>query len=192
MIWNRLNIQVLCLIFTLLVFAAPASAKGWRLLVAKYSVLCYQTDEDLETFNKEIDFGGDGGGFLFFGGSSNEGPAMQKEVRRKLDRLVEKVQLILDMRKPFPRVRIELHPNAESLQQAYFRLYKKKKEIRAWFTFKRNTIYLNAEDIFSGMVAHELAHCVVDHYLSVRPPRATAEILARFVDQHLYEEAKTY
>ncbi|MEH0019750.1 MAG: hypothetical protein V6Z89_08855 [Desulfobacter sp.] len=42
------------------------------------------------------------------------------------------------------------------------------------------------------MLAHEIAHAVVDHYLDVRPPRATAEILARYVDAHLNEEAKVY
>jgi hypothetical protein len=35
------------------------------------------------------------------------------------------------------------------------------------------------------MLAHEMAHCVIDHYLLIRPPMATAEILARYVDSHL-------
>jgi hypothetical protein len=32
-----------------------------------------------------------------------------------------------------------------------------------------------------------LAHFIIDHYLLVRPPAATAEILARYVDSHLKE-----
>ena len=51
---------------------------------------------------------------------------------------------------------------------------------------------MNARDLSAGMLAHECAHAIVDHYLAVRPPRATAEILARYVDGHLYQEAKTY
>ena len=38
-----------------------------------------------------------------------------------------------------------------------------------------------------GMLAHEMAHSIIDHYLTVRPPKRSAEILARFVDKHLAE-----
>ena len=34
-------------------------------------------------------------------------------------------------------------------------------------------------------MAHEIAHAIIDHYLLIRPPRATAEILAHYVDEHL-------
>jgi len=42
------------------------------------------------------------------------------------------------------------------------------------------------------MLAHEIAHAIIDNYLSVRPPRATAEILARYVGKHLNKKAKVY
>jgi len=58
--------------------------------------------------------------------------------------------------------------------------------------FEFNTIYLNVQDLFSEMLAHELAHAIVDNHLSVRPPRATAEILARYVGKHLNKKAKVY
>jgi hypothetical protein len=32
-----------------------------------------------------------------------------------------------------------------------------------------------------------MAHSIIDNYLLVRPPKATAEILARYVDSHLIE-----
>ena len=41
------------------------------------------------------------------------------------------------------------------------------------------------QDVHAGMLAHELAHAIIDHYLTVRPPAQTAEILARYVDSHL-------
>ena len=36
-----------------------------------------------------------------------------------------------------------------------------------------------------GMLAHEMAHAIIDDFLQVRPPMASAEILARYVDAHL-------
>jgi hypothetical protein len=40
-------------------------------------------------------------------------------------------------------------------------------------------------DLHEGMLAHEMAHCIIDYFLLVRPPVASAEILARYVDEHL-------
>ncbi|MCG8563697.1 MAG: hypothetical protein MI747_01295 [Desulfobacterales bacterium] len=180
------------LVILSMVAASPALARPWTLLPAKYTILRYQRDADLAAFNRAIDFGGQSQGFLFFQGAEETGEGLDREVRQKLNRMVEKVQLILDMRKPFPRVFINLYSNAEDLHWAYFQIYGTRKELRAWYTFQHNTIYINVLDLHSGMLAHELAHAVVDHYLGVRPPRATAEILARYVDQHLESEAKIY
>ena len=71
-------------------------------------------------------------------------------------------------------------------------IYKKKREYRAWYIFEYNTIYLNVQDLHSEMFAHEMAHAIIDNYLAVRPPRATAEILARYVGKHLNKKAKVY
>ena len=37
-----------------------------------------------------------------------------------------------------------------------------------------------------GILAHEMAHAVIDHYFGVKPPKATAEILAQYVDAHIH------
>ena len=42
------------------------------------------------------------------------------------------------------------------------------------------------------MLAHEMAHAIIDNFMKLRLPRATAEILARYVDAHLLEEVKQY
>jgi hypothetical protein len=51
---------------------------------------------------------------------------------------------------------------------------------------------MNVNDLHEGMLAHELAHAIVDHYLLVRPPRPTAEIIARYVDSHLKKKTPSY
>lgn len=48
------------------------------------------------------------------------------------------------------------------------------------------------QDVHEGRLAHELGHAVIGHYLSVRPPCATAEITAKYVDKHLFEELRKY
>ncbi|MFC1867599.1 hypothetical protein ACFL0H_05635 [Thermodesulfobacteriota bacterium] len=48
-------------------------------------------------------------------------------------------------------------------------------------------MYITIEDLHEGMLAHEIAHSIIDHYLTVRPPSESAEILARYVDSHLHK-----
>jgi hypothetical protein len=46
---------------------------------------------------------------------------------------------------------------------------------------------VNADDLTEGILAHEMAHSIIDHFLVIRPPKAATEILARYVDRHLFE-----
>ena len=112
---------------------------------------------------------------------------LQKQISEKVDLLFERVQEILDMHKKMPRVAIMIYPGKKQLRQVYEEIYQEKCRIRAWYRFKNNTIYLTVADLQVGMLAHELAHAIIDHYLIVKPPAATAEILARYVDSHLQQ-----
>ena len=41
------------------------------------------------------------------------------------------------------------------------------------------------QDISDSVMAHEMAHAVIDNYFNVIPPEKTAELLATYVDSHL-------
>lgn len=122
-------------------------------------------------------------GLFGFTGSENFSEALPK----KMDALYERVQQILDMRKKMKKVSIHVYPNKEQLHAAFREIFNAPCPVRAWYAHEHNTIYLNAKDVHEGIVAHEMAHAVIDHYLLVRPPKATAEILARYVDAHLFK-----
>jgi hypothetical protein len=170
--------------------SSPALAVQWETLKTKYLTLYYHSDKDLDTFDKKIKPVEKMSRFSSFSsGNFYEGP--RGDLAKKVDTLVEKVQLILDMRKPI-KINVRIYPDKAALKRAYFRIYKNKKDLRAWYIFEYNTVYLQVGDLFSGMFAHEVAHAIVDHYLDVRPPRATSEILARYVDAHLNKEATVY
>ena len=189
MLQRVLTAYALICIFVLAA-ASPAWAVQWKTVKTKYLNLHYQSERDLKTFDKKIKPVERLNSFSSFAsGDFYKGP--HGDLAKKVDLLVEKVQLILDMRKPI-KINVRIYPDKEALKKAYYQIYKKYKDLRAWYLFEYNTIYLQAGDLFSGMLAHEVAHAVVDHYLAVRPPRATAEILARYVDAHLNKEAKVY
>lgn len=143
-----------------------AGSGQWQALKTRYLNLYFQTLADLETFDQKIApvrYSARFSGFT----SGSQGP--HGPLADKVDGLVEKVQLILDMHKPI-RIDIRIYPEKKALQDHYFSVYKKRRNIRAWYVFEENTIYLSVEDLFSGMLAHEIAHAIIDHFLAVRPP----------------------
>lgn len=167
------------------VWTGRTDAKDWQSLTTKHTILQFLSDEDLIEFDSQIDYGPGGGlGSLF--GSSDEKNNREKLVQ-KIDTLFKRVQEILDMRKFIRRVTINIYPDNDALQTAYREEVRGNAQLRAWYLFEKHTIYLQIDDINEGMLAHELAHAIIDNFLQVRPPAASAEILARYVDAHLFD-----
>ena len=147
--------------------------------------------KDLEQFDARVEYSPGEGGVKWMFSDSDPTDSAGK-LARKVDALFERVQEILDMRKKMKRVKINLYPDKRQLAAAYQRLFKKTCGVRSWYLYEFKTIYSNISDIHAGMLAHEMGHHIVDHYLIIRPPRATAEILARYVDKHLHDEVRKY
>lgn len=157
---------------------------------SKYLRLFFNNREDVERFSEKIDFsGGNSLGSIFSRSTSQD---LENQLIVKLDALFEKVQLILDMRKSMAKIRVNVYSNGDQLAEAFQLIYQRKGNVRGWYVYEYNTVYLNVMDVHEGMLAHELAHAIIDHFFAVRPPRATAEILATYVDKHLFDEAKKY
>ena len=157
---------------------------NWKKLETRYTIVQYPSIEKLEQFHKSIHFG-DG----WWATSSSFTQLSVEENRKisemKIDAIFKRVQEILDMNKKFKKVIIILYPDKAALEEAYMKTYKKKSPFKAWYEYKTNTISLNVDDCYEGMLAHEMAHSIIDNFLKIRPPKNTAEILARYVDTHL-------
>jgi hypothetical protein len=165
---------------------APSSDIDWQTIETKHAIVHYQSQDDLNEFNKKIRYRGRHSrlsGFFSSSGSND----LEETVSKKVDALFERAQQILDMRKKIDKVTINIYHNKEELHKTYERIYRKPCRIRAWYEYRFHTIFICLDDIYDGMLAHEMAHGIIDHYLKVRPPSATAEILARYVDSHLRE-----
>jgi len=96
-------------------------------------------------------------------------------VKARIDRLVEMVLSILDMRPKDFKVSIEIKPEYKSGDIAKYK-------------HSRKTITVYADRVTDGVLAHEIAHAVICAYFPSRPPRKTQEILAQYVDRHLWED----
>lgn len=174
-------------IFTGFPCVCPCSADSsqiWQSLETEHTIVTYQSDEDLVLFHKSVDYGP---------GEWNKNPLISdisiSEIKKmlywKVDAIFRRAQEILDMKKKFKKVNVLIYPDEKSLGQAYTDVYKGQCNLRAWYRYRTNSVYLNVQDVHAGMLAHELAHGIIDHFLLVKPPSNTAEILARYVDAHL-------
>lgn len=166
------------------------SAEAKYTVETQHTTLMFNSREDMTKFKRAIRFGSANSLSSLWGANTSQNA--EAELARKVDLLFEKVQRILDMRKKMRKVRVRVYSNANELREAFEKIYKKKCTVRGWYIYEFNTVFLNVKDVHEGMLAHELGHAIIDHYLEVRPPRATAEILAKYVDMHLHDEVKTY
>ncbi len=168
------------------VYANVTEDSSWHQLETRHTIIHYQSIGDLKQFDRKISYHTGKWGVLstIFGSNSN---APHDKVRKKVDGIFEKIQHLLGMRKRMDKVHIYICRNKKQLQDNYYRIFDKPGRFRAWYAHSFNAVYVNHRDLDEGMLSHELTHAIVDHYLLVRPPRASAEILARYVDLHLFD-----
>ena len=164
--------------------AGETTATHWQALESRYTIILYQSADDLARLDRHLKYDAVRRGLKGLFATGNTG-SLTATVPAKVDALFERVQEILDMGRAMQKPTIFIHPDRHRLHEAYRQLYNRPCRIRAWYQFSTNGIYLNVRDLHEGMLAHEMAHAIIDHYLLVRPPAATAEILARYVDSHL-------
>ncbi len=158
------------------------SGVKWQTANGQNAVILYQDTEDLVNFNSKIKYPA----------QSAKQPdilkAPARAVTEKVDVLFERAQDLLGMHGFVNQIKIRLYKDRGQLEKAYYDIYKAKNNVRAWYTHKELTVYIQLEDLHEGMLAHELAHAVIDHFLMVPPPPETAEILARYVDRKLHAD----
>jgi hypothetical protein len=188
----KVNLKTLFLILALLpavphpsVFGETSGETCWKYIESQYTIIKCETMKGLERFDDNIDFSpGEWGLKSLFSFSASKDPIVS--IKKKVDALFERVQEILDMHIRMKKIFIVIYPNKNRFHEVRKKMVGENFGFRAWYIFEHNTIYINAHDIHEGILAHEMAHAIIDHYLTIRPPKATAEILARYVDKHLY------
>jgi len=93
----------------------------------------------------------------------------------RIDRLVDRVQAILDMHPENLRITINLYP-------------KYKKGLIASYLSDSDSIRVFADKVTDGILAHEISHAVICNYFDPPPPYKMQEIIAQYVDKHLWED----
>jgi len=147
---------------------------------SRYATLSYPNKQVLQEFNENLRL------------NRKLNYAMRKnvvtvadEVLAKLDIIIDKVQIVLDMFPDFYHVRVVLLPDDSDVSRIYKKKYGKRANHIAYYSLSEKTIYVSVDDTNLRVVAHELGHSVVDHYFKVRPPYNIHELMAQFAEKHV-------
>jgi len=149
-------------------------------LKTQYTTLVYEKDELLRDFNHAVSLGS-----LNHLLRSRKSITADDEIKNKIDVLIERIQTVLDMHPRELKFRIVLLATDTEVQKIYRSKYGANADFIAFYSQRDKTIYLSVSDIRLGVLAHELAHMIIDHYFGVPPPVKIHEVLAQFVEEHL-------
>ncbi len=108
-----------------------------------------------------------------------------------LNGLRERVQFVLDLPPSRMKIRIKLHEDVKELSEAYAkRRGEGSKYNKALAFYERNTktIHLQTENLRTEILAHEMAHAVIDHYVLIQMPRGIGELLSQHVQKEIVKE----
>lgn len=145
----------------------------------QYVTIHYSEDSDIATFTRNI-----GRGLQFFGESQEKNPMLAKN---RVDAIVERVEQILDMYPSNLHFKIYIYPAYKDLSLKYLGMGSFGKSPIAFYNHKTRAIYLSLSDTTDGVLAHEIGHAVINFFFPVPPPARMQEILAQYVDKHLWE-----
>ncbi|OGX27452.1 MAG: hypothetical protein A3F87_03900 [Omnitrophica WOR_2 bacterium RIFCSPLOWO2_12_FULL_51_24] len=182
------------LLFLLLFSAATASAaivsenqfsdgNDWLSVNSLYCTIFFKDSVDLAMVNKKIDT------YKIDYGLTEKPPRAGDEtgdeIAYKFDLIFFKVQEILDMRPKDLRLNVRIYKGQDDLNRVYVGIFDQDNKFIAYYVFKINTLFASEEKISANVLAHEIAHCVIDHYFSVIPPTKVAEMIAQYADVHI-------
>ncbi|TKB06552.1 hypothetical protein [Desulforhopalus sp. IMCC35007] len=176
---NRRTISIL--LFFLLVLLIPPGAQAE--LQSRYVTLRYSNQQLLRDFNDELVLGRKLGYYL----KNKQIVTVQDEVLAKLDVIIEKAEVVLDMFPANFRITVVLLPDRRAVGAMYKTKYGKTANHIAYYSLKEKTIYISVDDTKLRVIAHEIGHSIVDHYFQVRPPYNIHELLAQFTEKHIVD-----
>ncbi len=181
------RLGVLLLAGGILLAGTPAWARdledspGSRRVESRYCTLWINSEIDIKSVSRKINVRGISRLKL------PKGTSPETELAAKCDILFERAEEILDMYPPGIHVTLKVTASHDTITQAHEAQYAAGTDAVAIYLVESNTIYAWAKEISESVLIHEMAHCVLDHYFQVRPPRKIEELLAMHVDAQMRE-----
>jgi len=164
---------------------AAEAAAGSGYVPSRYALVSFSPDVDLRRVNgrvrislrdTELDIP------RLPGGST-----VEQQLGDKLDRIIMKVQKILDM---YPRgmlLAVQFVRTSAEVEARYCRNNGQclPGVLPAYYDISSRTVLVSEQGVTAGILSHELAHVVVSAYFGMKPPRGVDELMAQYAETHL-------
>ena len=180
---------VFILLIVLLMCAAMdaySQEKDWGVFSSRFCTVFYESEVDLKSVNRYVN--------LSFSDFYNPRHfreeadlSIEGVLAGKFDAVFNRIEEILDMYPSRIHVTINIYKTRDALDAAYEEIFGEPNEARSFYIYKTNTIYTVEDTINENILAHEMTHCIIDHYFVILPPRKIQEMLAAYADVHLEE-----
>jgi len=153
------------IVFSLLFYCPfKAWAQFDKALNTQYTTVYFSQDNDLEDFLWRL------------GGKRLEFASDSLLAQNRIDRLVNRVHIILDMWPNNFKIFIDVKRGVLEFNKA------------AYYNERTKTIHISVDYTSDGVLAHEIAHAIISQYFPSSVPSKTKEILCQYVDKHLWSD----
>ena len=168
----------------LAIYCQTQSRVGSGVVSSGYAKILYESGDTLRLFNKRITL--DFLGSLLRSRIEKE-LSVNGQVSEKIDAIVERVKTVLDMRPQKFSFSLYILPDADQVRALYKRKYYREVEFIAFYAPAEKAIYIAADTAKSVVLAHEIAHAIIDQYFGVAAPEKIHELLAQYVEENFEE-----
>lgn len=179
---------IVLFVFLLLCYSVPVSSPAQpqteEKISTRYATVSYQNETLLRLLNKRIKLGSLD--YLLKRRASGE-LSLQDQVSGKIDIIIERVETILEMRPRNFKVDIIVVRTSDDVKALYKRKYHRDVDFIAFYSPMGKSVYISTDEVESSILAHELAHAVIDQYFGVVAPVKIHEILANYVTENFEE-----
>jgi hypothetical protein len=163
---------------------AFSQEENWHVFSTRFCTLFYEGGVDLKLVNRRINLR-----FCDFYSPrryiEKVDLSVEDPLSEKFDAIFNRVEEILDMHPSKIHVTINIYKTKTALDAVYEDIFHEQNTASSFYVYKTNTIYTVENVIDEGILAHEMAHCIIDHYFVILPPRKIQEMLAVYADMHL-------
>ncbi len=172
-----------CLLVCRAAWGALEGANSWQRVDSRYCTMWIDSAIQLKKVNRKISTWR----IRPRGEAPQKDDSIESELAAKCDTIFRRAQEVLDMYPAGIHTTIRIAREREDIEGVHATRYGHGTEAVAFYVFEENTIYAAIDDLSESVLVHEMAHCIIDHYFRVRPPRKIEEMLAMHVDAHLRE-----
>lgn len=122
---------------------------------------------------------------FFFGRAPSYDEGTEKNVADRLDSLFGRAREILDMYPHMPKIKVKIFSSEDDLFKEYRKLTGSSGWARAFYVHFYRTIFTSEDTITDSVMAHEMAHAIIDCYYKSIPSPQVSEALASYIDMHV-------